>query len=70
MKPLWPELAKAKLNTLLPGVSWNQIEPQPGKFDFTVLDGVIQGARSRNMRLVLLWSEAGRTACPATRPIG
>jgi hypothetical protein len=55
MKPLWPEFAKAKLNTILPGVSWNQIEPQQGKFDFTVLDGVIQGARSRNMRLVLLW---------------
>src|SRR5271157_26286 len=55
MKPLWPEFAKAKLNTILPGGSWNQIEPQPGKFDFTVLDGVIQGARSRNMRLVLLW---------------
>jgi hypothetical protein len=55
MKPLWPEFAKAKLNTLLPGVSWNQIEPQQGRFDFTVLDGVIQGARSRNMRLVLLW---------------
>ena len=55
MRPLWPEFAKAKLNTILPGVSWNQIEPQQGKFDFTVLDGVIQGARSRNMRLVLLW---------------
>ncbi|MGD1074139.1 MAG: beta-galactosidase, partial [Bryobacteraceae bacterium] len=55
MKSVWPELAKAKLNTLLPGVSWNQIEPQEGKFDFTVLDGVIQGARSHNMRLVLLW---------------
>ncbi|HMD75848.1 MAG TPA: hypothetical protein VKG86_00600, partial [Terracidiphilus sp.] len=23
MKPLWPEFAKAKLNTILPGVSWN-----------------------------------------------
>jgi len=33
----------------------NQIEPQEGKFDFSVLDGLIQGARSHNMRLVLLW---------------
>jgi hypothetical protein len=55
MKSVWPDLAKAKLNTLLPGVSWNQIEPQEGKFDFTVLDGVIRDARSHNMRLVLLW---------------
>ena len=55
MKTVWPKLAAAKLNTLLPGVSWNQIEPQQGKFDFTVLDGVIRDARSHNMRLVLLW---------------
>ena len=55
MKTVWPNLAEAKLNTLLPGVSWNQIEPQEGKFDFTVLDGVIRDARSHNMRLVLLW---------------
>ena len=56
MKRVWPKLvAQTKLNTVLAGVSWNQIEPQEGKFDFTVLDGVIQGARSHNLRLVLLW---------------
>ena len=56
MKTVWPRLvAQSKLNTVLAGVSWNQIEPQPGKFDFSVLDGLIQGARSHNLRLVLLW---------------
>ena len=55
MKPLWPRLVESKLNTVLAGVSWDQIEPQEGKFDFSVLDGVIQGARSHNLRLVLLW---------------
>ena len=49
MKPVWGRLAEAKLNTVLAGVSWNQIEPQEGKFDFSVLDGVIQGARSNNL---------------------
>jgi hypothetical protein len=52
---LWPRLVHAKINTVLAGVSWNQIEPREGKFDFSVLDGLIQGARSHNMRLVLLW---------------
>jgi len=28
MKPVWARLAEAKLNTVLAGVSWNQIEPQ------------------------------------------
>ena len=56
MKTVWPRLVvQSKLNTVLAGVSWNQIEPQPGKFDFSVLDGLIQGARSHNLRLVLLW---------------
>jgi len=55
MKSVWPKLVEAKLNTLLPGVSWNQIEPQEGKFDFKVLDGVIQEARNHNLHLVLLW---------------
>ena len=55
MKPVWPRLVEAKLNTVLAGVSWNQIEPHEGKFDFSVLDGVIRDARSHNLRLVLLW---------------
>jgi beta-galactosidase GanA len=55
MKLVWPRLVAAKVNTVLAGVSWNQIEPQPGKFDFSVLDGVIQGARMHHMRLMLLW---------------
>ena len=55
MKMVWPVLVKAKVNTVLAGVTWNQIEPQEGKFDFSVLDGVIQGARAHNMRLMLLW---------------
>ena len=55
MKMAWPVLVQAKINTVLAGVTWNQIEPQEGKFDFSVLDGVIQGARAHNMRLMLLW---------------
>jgi Domain of unknown function (DUF5597)/Beta-galactosidase len=55
MKTAWPKLAEGKVNTVLAGVSWAQIEPQEGKFDFSVLDGVIQGARSSNLHLALLW---------------
>jgi hypothetical protein len=55
MKPAWPKIVDAKVNTVLAGVSWNQIEPQEGKFDFTVLDGIIRDARSHNLRLALLW---------------
>ena len=55
MKPLWPKIVASKLNCVLAGVSWAQIEPAEGKFDFSVLDGVIRDARIHNLRLVLLW---------------
>jgi beta-galactosidase GanA len=56
MKMVWPRLvAQSNLNTVLAGVSWAQFEPEEGKFDFSVLDGVIREARTHNMRLVLLW---------------
>ncbi len=70
MTPLWPRLVEAKLNTVLAGVSWAQIEPEEGKFDFRVLDGVIREAHRHNLRLVLLWFGTWKTASPATRPTG
>jgi beta-galactosidase GanA len=68
MKPVWPKLVAAKLNTVLAGVSWNQIEPQEGKFDFSVLDGVIRDARSQNLRLVLLWFASWKNATSGYPP--
>lgn len=55
LAPLWPNFVAAKLNTVLAGVSWAQVEPQEGTFDFHVLDGVIRDARRHNLHLVLLW---------------
>lgn len=70
LKPVWPKLVDTKLNSVLAAVSWAQIEPEEGKFDFHVLDGVIREARNHNLRLVLLWFAAGRTASLPTRRIG
>jgi beta-galactosidase GanA len=55
MSRIWPRLVQARINLVLAGVSWNQIERQEGKFDFSVLDGVIRGARANNLHLALLW---------------
>jgi hypothetical protein len=55
MKPIWPRLAAMHINTVLPSVTWELIEPAEGKFDFTLVDGMIQDARTHRMRLVLLW---------------
>ncbi|KAK6067391.1 hypothetical protein SCUP234_11645 [Seiridium cupressi] len=55
MSGVWPAMKAQFLNTLVGSVSWEMIEPQEGKFDFSELDAVIKGAREHSMRLVLLW---------------
>ena len=69
MKPIWPKLAASKYNTVLAGVSWDQIEPQEGKFDFSVLDGVVRDARSHNLRLVLLWFGSWKNSLSSYAPL-
>jgi beta-galactosidase GanA len=55
MEPIWKQLTEQKLNTVLAPVSWELIEPQEGKFDFSLVDGLISAARQNNLKLVLLW---------------
>jgi len=55
MKPIWSQLAQRNLNTVLAVITWEQIEPQEGKFDFTTVDDTIQGARENHLKLVILW---------------
>lgn len=59
---LWPGLKAAELNTVLAPVEWDQIEPVEGRFDFTVLDGLLKQARANNTRLVLLWFGAWKNS--------
>ena len=68
MKPVWSKLIEAKLNTVLAGVCWNQIEPQEGKFDFSALDGVIRDARSHHLRLALLWFASWKNGLSSYSP--
>lgn len=55
MQPIWPKLKAANINTVLGNVTWEQLEPEEGRFDFGELDGVIKGAREHGLHLILLW---------------
>src|SRR2546428_13926660 len=55
MRPLWPKLVSLNLNTLLVPVYWELIEPAEGKFDFSLVDGLIEEARRHQLRIVPLW---------------
>ena len=54
MQPIWQKLAAMHLNTVVAAVAWETIEPQEGKFDFTVVDGPISGGHEHDLRLVIL----------------
>ena len=52
---VWPAMEDMHANTVLIPVYWDQIEPQPGQFDFSVVDTLLAQAREHRLRLVLLW---------------
>ena len=56
MKTVWPMLAnQVHLNTVLTGMAWAWIEPEEGKYDFSIADAAIESARQNNVRIVWLW---------------
>lgn len=55
MRPLWPKIAATNLNTVLATTSWELMEPEEGRFDFSLVDGLIQDARRYNLRLIMIW---------------
>ncbi len=55
MKDVWPRLEVSHFNTVLAPVSWGLLEPTEGKFDTTLVDGMIRDARAHNLHLVFLW---------------
>jgi len=46
---------RMNLNTVMLPVYWDLIEPQEGKFDFTLVRGAIDQARAHHLHLVYLW---------------
>lgn len=52
---VWESMAALHANTVEAPVYWEQFEPQEGKFDFTNVDAIVQGARAHNLHVVLLW---------------
>jgi beta-galactosidase GanA len=51
----WPKLHSLHMNTVLVPVYWELMEPEEGRFDFSLLDSILQDARKEDMHLVLLW---------------
>jgi hypothetical protein len=55
MAPIWAKLKAMRLNTLLVPFYWELIEPEEGKFDFALVDSLINSARRNDLKIVVLW---------------
>jgi Domain of unknown function (DUF5597)/Beta-galactosidase len=55
MDTVWPKLVEMQLNTVLIAVAWDWVEPVEGRYDFTLVDGLLAGARKHNLHVVFLW---------------
>jgi hypothetical protein len=52
---VWSAIERMHANTLEVPVYWEQFEPDPGTYDPSIVDTIIQQARAHHVRLVLLW---------------
>ncbi|WJG09535.1 DUF5597 domain-containing protein [Aliiglaciecola sp. LCG003] len=51
----WSKFKALNMNTVVAPVYWDLVEPEEGKFDFSLVDGLIKDAQKHDMKLVLLW---------------
>lgn len=52
---VWKSLEALHANTVEAPVYWEQFEPQPGTFDYSNVDAIINGARAHHLYVILLW---------------
>jgi len=43
------------VNTVITSVAWEQFEPQEGKFDYSLVDFILQHAQEKKLKVVLIW---------------
>ena len=55
LAPHWSRFRALRLNTILAPIYWDLLEPEEGRFDFTLVDGLVETARKHEIKLVLLW---------------
>ncbi len=68
MARVWPRLRAMNLNTMLAPVSWQLIEPNEGRFNFSSVDALLAGARRNHLHLVLLWFGAWKNSMSSYAP--
>ena len=68
MQAIWPKLKAMHLNTVLIPVYWELLEPQEGKFDFSLIRDLISEARKHDIKIVFLWFGSWKNSMSSHAP--
>jgi beta-galactosidase GanA len=68
LAPHWERFRALNLNTILAPVYWEHLEPEEGRFEFALVDGLVTHARTHDLRLVLLWFGAWKNSMSCYAP--
>jgi len=55
MSDIWKRTKALNVNTVYLPITWQQLEPQEGKFDYTLVDSHIKNAHANGLKLIFLW---------------
>lgn len=55
MHNIWKRTKALNVNTVYLPITWQQLEPQEGKFDYTLVDSHIKNAHENGLKLIFLW---------------
>ena len=55
MEPLFPKLKAMHLNSVFVTLAWEQIEPEEGVYDYTLVNAIIDNAKENDLKVCLLW---------------
>lgn len=62
MAPIWDKMVRNNVRTVIGAASWELVEPEEGRYDFSAVDDQIRQARARGIRLVMIWFGAYKNA--------
>lgn len=68
MEPVWQSLKETGVNTVIGSISWEQVEPEEGVFDFRAVDDMVLGARENGFKLVFIWFASWKNGITSYTP--
>lgn len=68
MVDVWQKMKDMHLNTILVPVYWELIEPQEGKFDFSLYEDLILEARKHELKIIPLWFGSWKNSMSSHAP--